>query len=88
MASIVAMQEAQEDLPELMERVDRGEEIVIEREGCAAVKLVAVPPAPLSNGKRVFGQNFMGILRLEPGWEDDLPLDTFDVFREDEPAGE
>ncbi len=76
MASIVAMQEAQEDLPELMERVDRGEEIVIEREGCAAVKLVAVvESAPTPH--RVFGQKVMGDISFPPGWEDDLSPDMF-----------
>jgi len=33
--------------------------------------------------KRKFGQNVMGITYLAPDFEDDLPLDMFEVMRDD-----
>ncbi len=42
MASSVGLREAQEHLGELLDRVERGEEIVIERDGRAVSKLVPV----------------------------------------------
>jgi len=51
MASFVALQEAQEKLAELIDRAKGGEEIVIERDGKAAAKLVAVPAETPAVGK-------------------------------------
>ena len=82
MSSFVAMQEAQDHLPELMERVDRGEEIVIEREGRAGMKLVAMA-APAPGSPRVFGQKVMGVISFPAGWEDDLPLDMFKALKDE-----
>ena len=85
MSSFVAMQDAQEHLAELLERVDGGEDIVIERDGRAAVKLVAVVEAtPVPS--RVFGQKVMGDISFLPGWEDDLPLDMFDALKDEDSA--
>lgn len=56
MASSVRFSDAQEHLGELLDRVERGEEIVIERDGRAVSKLVPVAPAETPAGKRVFGQ--------------------------------
>ena len=69
MASFVAMREAQEKLPELLDRTANGEEIVIERDGKAAAKLVPVPAETSAAAKRVFGQNFLGITYVDPNWD-------------------
>ncbi len=72
MASSVALSEAQAHLPELLDRVERGEEIVIEREGRAATKLVAVPDAEKPAECRVFGQNLLGITYIAPDFDDPM----------------
>ena len=59
MKSEVSLYEAKTHLSALIERAAGGEEIVITRRGEARAKLVPVP-APAA-GKRVFGQNLMGI---------------------------
>jgi prevent-host-death family protein len=69
MASFVAMQEAQEKLPELLDRAESGEEIVIERDGRAAAKLVPVPAETAGPGRRVFGQNLLGITYIAPDFD-------------------
>ena len=62
MAISVALHEAQAHLPELLDRVERGEEIVIEREGRPSIKLVPVVAENLGpyDRRRVEG---MGLLR-------------------------
>jgi antitoxin (DNA-binding transcriptional repressor) of toxin-antitoxin stability system len=52
----ITLKKAQEDLPLLVERALAGEEIVIEAEGTAAVKLAPVAPAaehPLLPGRKL-----------------------------------
>ena len=72
MASSVAMNEAQKHLPELLDRVERGEEIVIERDGRAVGKLVPVAAAEPTTGKRVFGQNLLGITYIAPDFDEPM----------------
>ena len=72
MADSVAWKEAQEHLPELLDRVARGEEIVIERDGRAVSKLV---PVVLDGGEwqgeeaDVLGQNLLGITYIAPDFD-------------------
>jgi prevent-host-death family protein len=66
MASSIALSEAQAHLPELMDRVERGEEIVIEREGRAGAKLVPLVAEPKPKDRRVGGQNLLGITYMAP----------------------
>ncbi len=66
MASSVALNEAQAHLPELLDRVERGEEIVIEREGRAGTKLVPVEAEAKPKQPRVFGQNLLGVTYVAP----------------------
>jgi antitoxin (DNA-binding transcriptional repressor) of toxin-antitoxin stability system len=61
MASFAALQEAQEKLAELIDRAKGGEEIVIERDGKAAAKLVAVPGGGAAEGA--------ADRRAEPAWD-------------------
>jgi prevent-host-death family protein len=77
MASFVALEEAQEKLAELLDRAQSGEEIVIERDGKAAAKLVPVPMEAPAAGKRVFGQNFLGVTYVDPNW--DAPMSEEDL---------
>jgi prevent-host-death family protein len=54
MASSVALQEASEHLGELLDRAERGEEIVIEREGRAPMQLLPVAvDADAGEGRRL-----------------------------------
>ena len=69
MASFVALQEAQEKLAELIDRAVGGEEIVIERDGKAAAKLIAVPAAEPSKARRIGGQNLLGITYIAPDFD-------------------
>ncbi len=66
MASSVALSEAQAHLPELLDRVERGEEIVIEREGRAGTKLVAMPAEEQPKAQRIGGQNLLGVTYMAP----------------------
>ena len=72
MASFVAMRDAQENLPELLDRAESGEEIVIERDGKAAAKLVPVPPAEQAKSRRIGGQNLLGISYIAPDFDDPM----------------
>jgi prevent-host-death family protein len=69
MATSVALNEAQAHLGELVERAERGEEIVIERDGRPSAKLVPVRAAEQVEGQRVFGQNLLGITYIAPDFD-------------------
>jgi len=69
MASFVALQEAREKLAELIDRAKGGEEIVIEQDGRAAARLVAVVGETPAVGARIFGQNFLGVTYVDPNWD-------------------
>lgn len=68
MASSVALREAQEHLGELLDRAEGGEEILIEREGRPAMRIVPVAPAA-SAGRRIGGQNLLGITYIAPDFD-------------------
>jgi antitoxin (DNA-binding transcriptional repressor) of toxin-antitoxin stability system len=57
MASSVGFSEARERL----DRVERGEEIVIERDGRAVSKLVPVAASSPKLERRIGGQNLLGV---------------------------
>jgi prevent-host-death family protein len=69
MASSVAMSEAQSRLGELMDRAESGEEIVIERAGRAGVRLVPVTVDVTTRGRRVGGQNLLGVTYVAPDFD-------------------
>jgi len=69
MASFVAFEEAQEKLAELINRAKGGEEIVIEQDGKAAARLVPIAAETDTQGKRIFGQNFLGVTYVDPNWD-------------------
>ena len=72
MASFVAMQEAQEKLPELLDRAENGEEIVIERDGRAAAKLVPVTSTEQTRARRIGGQNLLGVTYIAPDFDEPM----------------
>lgn len=74
MASSVAMREAQEHLGELLDRAERGEEIVIERQGYPAMKLVPVVAKEPTPARRVGGQNLLGITYIAPDFDASMTL--------------
>ncbi len=74
MASSVALSEAREHLGELLDRAENGEEILIERAGRAATRLVTVP-SKTSAGKRVFGQNLLGVTYIAPDFYEPMSED-------------
>ncbi len=69
MASSVTLSEAQARLEELLDRAEGGEEIVIEREGRAGMRLVPVAAAKPKNGWRIGGQNLLGITYIAPDFD-------------------
>jgi prevent-host-death family protein len=73
MASSVALNEAQAHLGELLDRAERGEEIVIAREGRPGMRLIPVaadiPGVDPTTGRRLFGQNFLGITYIAPDFD-------------------
>ena len=69
MASSVGFSEARERLGELLDRVERGEEIVIERDGRAVSKLVPVAPVEPRLERRIGGQNLLGVTYIAPDFD-------------------
>lgn len=72
MASSVALSEAQQHLAELLIRAEGGEEILIEREGRPAMKIVPVFSEAPTASKRIFGQNLLGITYIAPNFDDPM----------------
>jgi len=68
MASSVALNEAREHLDELLDRAERGEEIVIERAGKVPMQLVPLTKAGSTPEKRIGGQNLLGVTYVAPDW--------------------
>jgi prevent-host-death family protein len=66
--------EAKTGLSQLVERAAKGEEVIIAKAGKPMVKMVPVTiekPA----GKRMFGQNTMGITYISPDFDEPLWTD-------------
>ena len=73
MASSVGFGEAQANLGELLDRVERGEEIVIERDGRAVSRLVPVVAEEKPKlGRRVGGQNLLGVTYIAPDFDEPM----------------
>ncbi|MGI8927395.1 MAG: type II toxin-antitoxin system Phd/YefM family antitoxin [Tepidiformaceae bacterium] len=67
-SSVVSPAEASADLPALLARVERGEEIVIARDGAPVARIV--PAGSSGRPPRPFG-TAIGLIELLPGWDDD-----------------
>jgi prevent-host-death family protein len=72
MASFIALNDAQEHLAELLIRAEGGEEILIEREGRPAMKIVPVATEKQTAARRVGGQNLLGITYIAPDFDDPM----------------
>jgi antitoxin (DNA-binding transcriptional repressor) of toxin-antitoxin stability system len=70
----VSIAEAKERLPELIDAFEKGEPVVITRDGKAVTQL-APPPAEKKREVR-FG-TMRGRIHLEPGWDDPITEDQF-----------
>lgn len=82
MTDSVTIEEAQSNLADLVGRAERGEEIVISREGAPVVRLVPVVPArpsPPPGERRQLGL-WRGKVAIPPDIEDPLPDDLIDLF--------
>ncbi len=78
----VGIAELVKQLTKLVERAEHGEEIVIKRHGKAVAKLI---PAVEPRRAPRFG-TLKNVISMAPGWNDDLPLQDWDVFREEGPG--
>jgi prevent-host-death family protein len=74
----VNLYEAKTQLSSLVERVSKGEEIVIAKAGKPMAKLVALTPEP--KPQRESGQNLLGITYIAEDFDAPLPEDVLQDF--------
>jgi prevent-host-death family protein len=74
--------EAKTNFSRLVEEATHGEEVVIAKAGEPVLRLVPIVKKK-AEGRRKFGDNFLGITYIAPDFYDDLPLDMFEVLRDD-----
>lgn len=74
--------DAKAHFSKLIDQASHGEEVVIAKAGKPVVKIVAITKDQ-PKAKRKFGQNFLGISYISPDFYDDLPLDMFEVMRDE-----
>jgi prevent-host-death family protein len=75
--------EAKTSFSRLVEEATHGEEVVIAKAGEPVVRLVPIVKKK-AGAKRKFGGNFLGITFMAPDFYDDLPLEMFEVMRDDD----
>jgi prevent-host-death family protein len=79
--------EAKTSFSRLVEEATHGEEVVIAKAGKPVLRMVPIVEEK-KVGHREFGQNAMGLgpidLEAYPEAYDDLPLDMFEVLRDDD----
>jgi prevent-host-death family protein len=73
--------EAKTSFSRLVEEATHGEEVVIARAGEPVVRMVPVEKKVVK--RRKFGDNFLGISSIAPDFYDDLPLEMFEVMRDE-----
>lgn len=74
-ANVVGVHEAKTHLSRLLERVEAGEEIIIERRGTPVARLSAVPPSARPD----FGTD-RGVVIIGDDFEAPLPPDVADAL--------
>ena len=74
--------EAKTNFSRLVEEARHGEEVVIAKAGEPVLRLVPIKKKK-AGARRKFGQNFLGITYIAPDFYDDLPLDMFEVMRDE-----
>ena len=62
-------------LAAILERVQRGEEVIIARDGAPIARIV--PAVTSDSGPRPFG-TAIGLIELRPGWDDPLTDEELD----------
>jgi len=75
--------EAKTSFSRLVEEATSGEEVVIAKAGKPVLRMVPIKEKK-KVGRRKFGQNVMGIGVIPPEAYEDLPLDMFEVLRDDD----
>jgi antitoxin (DNA-binding transcriptional repressor) of toxin-antitoxin stability system len=70
----VTITEAKERLTELIEAVERGENVVITREGKPVAQIGLPPPG---ERRQVRFGTMRGRIHLKPGWDDPITEDQF-----------
>jgi prevent-host-death family protein len=74
--------EAKTNFSRLVEEATSGEEVVIAKAGKPVLRMVPIVEKKKAP-RRKFGQNVMGISYIAPDFYDDLPLDMFEVLRDE-----
>lgn len=78
MTETINLYEAKTNLSKLVDRAAAGEEIIIAKAGKSKAKLVPCDqPGP---GKRIGGQNLLGITYMADDWEGPLPPEIQKYF--------
>ncbi len=81
----VSLEYAQSHLAELLEEACRGEAVRIERGAQSAVRLSPEPVVEPEVKENAGGWPWMGMyegkVELPEGWDEDLPLDMWEVLR-------
>ena len=78
----VTVHAAKTNLSKLIDAALSGEEVVIAKAGEPVLQLVPIKKKK-DGARRKFGQNFLGITYIAPDFYDDLPLDMFEVMRDE-----
>lgn len=73
----VTPSQVESDLSAILDRVQRGEEVIIARDGMAVARIV--PAAASDSGSRPFG-TAIGMITLRSGWDDPLTEEELDEF--------
>ena len=71
----ISIAEAKERLPELIQAVEEGEQVVITRDGKPVAQIAPPPPAPAKRTVR-YG-TMRGRIHMKPGWDDPITIDQF-----------
>jgi prevent-host-death family protein len=78
----VGIAELVKQLTKLVEKAEQGTEITIKRHGKPVAKLVPVGQQPRTPK---FG-TLKDVISVTPGWDDDLPLEDWEVFQDRSPG--
>jgi len=78
--------EAKPSFSRLVEEATSGEEVVIAKAGKPVLRMVPIKQKQKARRRR-FGQNVMGFGLIPPEAYEDLPLDMFEVLRDDDGDG-
>jgi antitoxin (DNA-binding transcriptional repressor) of toxin-antitoxin stability system len=72
MSTVIEAKEAQDRFQELLERVEEGEEFVIEREGREVATIRRPAPTEAPRRREVRFGTARGMIELLPGWDDPM----------------